>query len=96
MGYAVLEDQVWEQNLITRFTKVQAKNGQSANNHTVRGKKLSTKARLLRKGLAKAAEYNLNQMKEPTFLPEGKPVLALGLASDYLTTAIAKVHCGAV
>ena len=96
MGYAVLEKQVWEQNLITRFTKVQAKNGPSANNHTVTGKKLSTKARVLSKGFAQAAEHKLNQIKEPTFLPAGKPVLALGLASDYLTTAMAKVHGGAL
>jgi len=52
--YAVPEEEALEGNLIIRFSKVQAKKGQSANDQSVRVKKLSAKARVPTKGSTKA------------------------------------------
>ena len=65
VAYAVPEDKALEENLITRFSKVQAKrgpttkNGPTANDQSVRFKKLSAEARVPMKGTARAAGHDL-------------------------------------
>jgi len=84
VAYAVPEDKALEENLITRFSKVQAKkgpttkNGPTANDQRVRVKKLSAEARVPMKGTARAAGHDLYANEKPTFLPEGKQLLAQG------------------
>jgi len=59
VAYGVPEEKALEENLITRFSKVQAKKGPTANDQRVRVKKLSAKARVPTKGTARAAGHNL-------------------------------------
>jgi len=65
VAYAVPEDTALEENLITRFSKVQAKegpttkNGPTASDQSVRVKKLSAEARVPMKGSARAAGHQL-------------------------------------
>jgi len=65
VAYAVPEDKAREENLITRFSKVQTKkgpttkNGPTANDQSVRIKKLSTEASVPMKGTAGAAGHDL-------------------------------------
>jgi len=59
VAYAVPEEHALEVNLITRFSKVQTKNGPTANDQTVRVKKLSAEARVPTKGSARAAGHDL-------------------------------------
>jgi len=58
-AYAIPEEQALEENLITRFSKIQAKNGPTANDQSVRVKKLSTEARVPMKGTVRAAGHDL-------------------------------------
>jgi len=55
VAYAVPEDKSREDNVITRFSKIQAKNRPTANDQSVRVNKLSTEARVPMKGTARAA-----------------------------------------
>jgi len=59
VAYAIPEEKPLEENLITRFSKVQAKNGPTANDQSVRVKKLSGEARRPMKGTARAAGHDL-------------------------------------
>jgi len=59
VAYAVPEEKALEENLITRFSQVQAKNGPTANDQSVRVKKLSAEARVPMKGTAREAGHNL-------------------------------------
>jgi len=52
IAYAVPEEKALEENLITRFSKVQAKRGPTASDQSVRIKKLSDEARVP-KGISK-------------------------------------------
>jgi len=58
-AYAVPEEKGLEENLITRFSKVQAKKGPKASDQSVRVKKLSAEARVPKKGSARAAGHDL-------------------------------------
>ena len=81
VAYAVPEAKALEENLITRFSKVQAKNDQR-----VKAKKLSTEARMPTRGSSKAAGHDL-YANEGTEIPAGGQVMvgtgiAIQLPSD--------------
>jgi len=85
-AYAVPEAKALEENLITRFSKIQTKkgpttkNGPTANDQSVRVKKLSAKARVPMKGTARAAGHDL-YASEGTDLPaRGQAVVGTGIA----------------
>jgi len=92
ISYAVPEEKVLEENLITRFSKIQAKHGPTAksgptaNHHRVRVKKLSNEARVPMKGSARAAGDDLYEI-EGTDIPARVQVsiwtgIAIGLPHD--------------
>jgi len=73
IAYAIPEEEALEENLITKFSKVQAKNGPTANHQSVRVKKLSFEAKVATKGSGKAAGHDL-------YANEGTNVPATGQA----------------
>jgi len=86
VAYAVPEDKALEENLITRFSKVQAKkaqttkSGPTANNQSVRVKKLSAEARVPMKGTAREAGHDL-YANEGTDVPaKGQAIVGTGIA----------------
>jgi len=86
VAYAVPEDKALGENLITRFSKVQAKegpttkNGPTANNQSVRVKNLFSEARVPSKGTARAAGHDL-YANEGTDVPaRGQAIVGTGIA----------------
>jgi len=86
VAYAVPEDKALEENLITRFSKIQAKkgpttkSGPTAKDQSVRVKKLSAEARVPRKGTARAAGHDL-YANEGTDVPaKGQAIVGTGMA----------------
>jgi len=86
VAYAVPQDKALEENLITRFSEVQAKegpttkNGPTANDQSVRIKKLSAEARMPMKGTARAAGHDL-YANEGTDVPaRGQAIVGMGIA----------------
>jgi len=86
VAYAVPEDNALEENLITRFSKVQAKegpttkNGPTANDHRVRVKQLSAETRVPMKRTATAAGHDL-YANEATRVPaRGQANVGTGIA----------------
>jgi len=86
VAYAVPEGKAQEENLITRFSKVQSKtrpttkNGPTANDQSVRVKKLSAEARVPIKGIARAAGHDL-YANEGTDVPtRGQGLVGTGIA----------------
>jgi len=80
VAYAILEEKALEENLITRFSKIQAKNGPTANDQSVRVKKLSAEARVPRQGTARAAGHDL-YANEGTDVPaRGQAIVGTGIA----------------
>jgi len=80
VAYAVPEEKALEENLITRFSKIQAKSGPTANDQSVRVKKLSAEARVPKKGIARAAGHDL-YAKEGTDVPaRGQAIVGTGIA----------------
>jgi len=80
IAYAIPEEKALEESLITRFSKIQAKNGPTANNHSVRIKKLSAEARVPRKGTARAAGHDV-YANEGTDVPaRGQAIVVTGIA----------------
>jgi len=74
VAHAVLEEKALEENLITRFSKVQA------NDQSVRVKKLSAEARVPTKGSARAARHDL-YANEGTDIPaKGQAIVGTGIA----------------
>jgi len=59
VAYAIPEEKALEENLITRFSKFPAKNSPTANDQSVRVKKLSAEARVPIKRTARAAGHDL-------------------------------------
>ena len=55
LAYAVPEEKALEENFITRFSKFQAKNGPTANDQSVRVKKLSAEGPSAKKGIGKSS-----------------------------------------
>jgi len=80
VAYAVPEEKALEENLITRFSKIQARNGPTANDQSVRVKKLSAEARMPMKGTARAAGHDF-YAKEGTNVPaRGQAIIGTGIA----------------
>jgi len=80
IAYAVPEEKALEENLITRFSKIQAKKGPTANAQSIRVKKLSTKARVPMKGTARVAGHDL-YANEGTDVPaRGQAIVGTGIA----------------
>jgi len=86
IAYAVAEDIALEENLITRFSKVQAKegprtkNGPKANDQSVRVEKLSAEARVPMKGTARAAGHDLYANEGTEVRARGKAIVGTGIA----------------
>jgi len=85
IAYAIPEEKALEENLITRFSKVQAKSGPMANNQSFRVKKLSDEARVPTKGTARAAGHDL-------YANQGTDVPARGQAVVGTCIAIGLPH----
>jgi len=75
VAYTVPEEKALEENLITRFSKVQARKDATASNQSVRVKKPSAEARVATKGSEGRQDTTCTQTKELTFLPEGRQLL---------------------
>jgi len=80
VAYAVPEEKALEENLITKFSKIHAKNGPTACDQSVRVNKLSDEARVPRKGSASAAGHDL-YANEGTDVPaRGQAIVGTGIA----------------
>ena len=80
VAYAVPEEKALEENLITRFSKVQAKNGPTATDQSVRVKKLSANARVPTKGSARVAGHDLYTNKGTDVPAKGQAIVERGIA----------------
>jgi len=80
VAYAVPEQKALEENLITRFSKIQAKNGPTANDLSVRVKKLSAEARVPMKGTARAAGHDLYANDGTDVPARGQAIVGTGIA----------------
>ena len=91
VAYAIPEEKALEENLITRFSKIHAKNGPTAksglraNDQSVKVKKLSAEARVPMKGTARGAGHDL-------YANEGTDVPARGQAIVGTRIAIGLPH----
>jgi len=86
VAYTVPEDKALEETLITRFPKIQAKNGTTAksgptaNDQSGRVKKLSAKARVRMKGRARAAAHDLYANGGTDVRARGQAIVGTGIA----------------
>jgi len=80
VAYAVPEEKPLEENLITRFSKIQAKAGPTANDQSVRVKKLFAEARMPRKGTARVAGHDLYAIAETDVPARGQAIAGTGIA----------------
>jgi len=86
VAYAVPEDKALDENLISRFSKVQAKkgpttkNGPTANDQRVRVKKLAAEARVPKKGSARAAGHDLYANEGSDVPARGQAIVGTGIA----------------
>jgi len=79
IAYAVPEGKALEENLISRFSKIQAKNGPTASDQSVRVKKLSNGARVPKKGSAKAAGHDLYASEGTDVPARGQAIVGTGI-----------------
>jgi len=80
VAYAVPQEKALEENLITRFSKIQAQNGPMANDQSVRVKKLSTEVRVPTKGTARAAGHDLYANQGTDVPAKGPAIVSTGIA----------------
>jgi len=80
VAYAIPDERAPEEDLITRFSKVQINKGQSANNQSVRVKKLSIEARVPTKGSAKAAGHDLYANEGTHLSARGQAIVGTEIA----------------
>jgi len=80
VAYTVPEDKAQEVNRLTRFSLVRAKKGESANDQSVRVKKLSDEAKVPTKGSAKAAGHDLYTNEVTDVLARGQASVGTGIA----------------
>jgi len=80
VAYAISEEKAPEQNLIRRFSKVQAKKSPTASDQSVRVKKLSAEARVPTKGSAGAAGHDLYANKGSDVPAKGQAIFGTGIA----------------
>jgi len=90
VAYAIPEEKALEENLITRFSKLQAKNGPMANDQSVRVKELYAEARVPMKGSARAAGHDLYAIEATDVAARGQGMIgtgiAIGITSQHLWT----------
>jgi len=79
VAYVVREEKALEENLITRFSKIQAKNGPTTNYQSVRDKKLSAEARVPMKGTARAAGPDLYANAGTDVPARGQAIVGTGM-----------------
>jgi len=91
VSYTVPEEKAMEENLITRFSKVQPKEGPTASDQSVRVKKLSTEARVPKKRSARSTGHDLYANEGTLSLPEGKQFL--GRESYWITSQHLWTNC---
>jgi len=102
VAYAIPEDKAVEENLITRFSKVQAKkgpttkSGPTAKDQRVRVKKLSAEARVSMKGTASAARHDLYATEGTNVPARGQALIGTGIAIGLPTTPMDESHHEAV
>ena len=75
VAYAVPEEKVWEENLITRFSEIQANKDQR-----IKVKKLFPTARMPTKGSDKAAGHDLYANKGTEISAREQAVIGTGIA----------------
>jgi len=80
VAYPVPEEKALEEHLITRFSKIKAKNGPTANDQSVRVKKLSAGARVPMKGSARAAGQDLYAIEVTDIPARGQAIVGTGIA----------------
>jgi len=80
VAYAIPKEKALEENLITRFSNVQAKKGPTASDQSVRVKKLSAEARVPRKGSARAAGDDLYANEGTDVPPREQAIVGTGIA----------------
>jgi len=80
VAYAIPEEKALEENLITRFSKIQAQNGPTANDQSVRVKKLSAEARVPMKGIARVAGHDQYAIEETDVPARGQAIVGTGIA----------------
>jgi len=78
--HAIPEDNPLEENFLTRFSKLQAKEGQSANAQSVRVEKLSATARVSTKGSTKVAGHDWYGNKGTEVHPPREVIVSPGIA----------------
>ena len=81
VAYTIPEEEALEENRITRFSKLQAKKSPTANDQSVRVKKIPFEAKVVHtKGSAKAAGHDL-YANEGTAVPaRGQAIVGTGIA----------------
>jgi len=86
VAYAIPEEKAPEENLITKFSKIQtrngptAKSGLTASDQSVRVKKLSSEATVPKKGSARAAGHDLNANEGTEVPARGQAMVGTGIA----------------
>jgi len=80
VAYRVPEEKALKENLMTRFSKVQAKKGPMAGDESVRVKKLSDEARVAKKGSARAAGHDLYANEGTNIPARGQAIVGTGIA----------------
>jgi len=83
VAYAIPEEKALEENLITRFSEIQAKTGPTANDKSVRVKKLSAEARVPMKGTARAAGHDLYANEGSDVPARGHAIFGTGIAIGF-------------
>jgi len=83
VAYAIPEEEAQEENLITRFYKVQIKKDQSPNDQSVRVKKLSVKGRVPTKRSAKAAGHDPYANEGTHLSGRGQAILGTAIAIGF-------------
>ena len=82
MAYAIPEEEALEENLITRFSKIQGKNGPMANDQSLRVQKLSAEARVPMKGSARAAGHDLYAIEGTDVPARGQAIVGTEIAIE--------------
>jgi len=80
VAYAIPEEEALEENLITRFSKAQDKKGLTANDQSVRVKKLSVETKVPTKGSAKVAGHDLYAIEGTDIPARGQGIVGTGIA----------------
>jgi len=80
VAYAVPEERALEENLITKVSQIQAKDGPTANEQSVSVKKLSAEARVPVIGSARTAGHDLYALEGTNILARGQAIVGPGIA----------------